>query len=161
MFICTSVHLTINARYMKYIPQYVYYNLLAHILFLTSSYVLVSILYTSLRSSNFVLKPACKFNNADILLTRGTLAFLPIWNLFNPSCLVGQQPRVQLRARGAGQGRAGTLAVSWFPFIHIMWKKDLPRSIELFKCFKKPLFQAPGSRMLVSTKVSASKMQWQ
>ena len=33
---------------MKYIPQYVYYNLLAHILFLTSSYVLVSVLYRSL-----------------------------------------------------------------------------------------------------------------
>ena len=30
---------------MKYIPQYVYYNLLAHVLFLTSSYVLVSVLY--------------------------------------------------------------------------------------------------------------------
>ena len=45
-FICTSAHLTINARYMKYIPQYVYYNLLAHILFLTSSYVLVSVLYS-------------------------------------------------------------------------------------------------------------------
>ena len=30
---------------MKYILQYVYYNLLAHILFLTSSYVLVSVLY--------------------------------------------------------------------------------------------------------------------
>ena len=30
---------------MKYIPQYVNYNLLAHILFLTSSYVLVSVLY--------------------------------------------------------------------------------------------------------------------
>ena len=33
---------------MKYIPQYVYYNLLAHILFLTSSYVLVSVLYRHL-----------------------------------------------------------------------------------------------------------------
>ena len=33
---------------MKYILQYVYYNLLAHILFLTSSYVLVSVLYTQL-----------------------------------------------------------------------------------------------------------------
>ena len=31
---------------MKYIPQYVYYNLLAHILFLTLSYVLVSVLYS-------------------------------------------------------------------------------------------------------------------
>ena len=30
---------------MKYILQYVYYNLLAHILFLTWSYVLVSVLY--------------------------------------------------------------------------------------------------------------------
>ena len=30
---------------MKYIPQYVNYNLLAHFLFLTSSYVLVSVLY--------------------------------------------------------------------------------------------------------------------
>ena len=29
---------------MKYIPQYVIYNLLAHFLFLTSSYVLVSVL---------------------------------------------------------------------------------------------------------------------
>ena len=33
---------------MKYIPQFVYYNLLAHILFLTSSYVLVSVLYNEL-----------------------------------------------------------------------------------------------------------------
>ena len=33
---------------MKYILQYVYYNLLAHILFLTSSFVLVSVLYIEL-----------------------------------------------------------------------------------------------------------------
>ena len=33
---------------MKYIPQYVYYNLLAHILFLTSSHVLVLLLYISI-----------------------------------------------------------------------------------------------------------------
>ena len=33
---------------MKYILQYVYYNLLAHILFFTSSYVLVSVLYSVL-----------------------------------------------------------------------------------------------------------------
>ena len=33
---------------MKYIPQYVNYNLLAHFLFLTSSYVLVSVLYNNL-----------------------------------------------------------------------------------------------------------------
>ena len=42
---CTSVHLTINARYYEIYLQYVYYNLLAHILFFTSSYVLVSVLY--------------------------------------------------------------------------------------------------------------------
>ena len=36
---------TINARSNEIYLQYVYYNLLAHILFSTSSYVLVSVLY--------------------------------------------------------------------------------------------------------------------
>ena len=36
---------TINARSNEIYLQYVYYNLLAHILFSTPSYVLVSVLY--------------------------------------------------------------------------------------------------------------------
>ena len=43
MYFCSS--LTINASYDEIYLQYVYYNLLAHILFSTSSYVLVSVLY--------------------------------------------------------------------------------------------------------------------
>ena len=37
--------MTINARYNEIYLQYVYYNLLAHILFFASSYVLVLVLY--------------------------------------------------------------------------------------------------------------------
>ena len=40
---------------MKYTPQYVNYNLLVHFLFLTSSYVLVSVLYIALGDKPRVL----------------------------------------------------------------------------------------------------------
>ena len=46
--------LTINARYSEIYLQYVYYNLLAHILFSTSSYVLVWVLYRS-HTSNYLI----------------------------------------------------------------------------------------------------------
>ena len=46
MYLHPSV--TINARYNEIYLQYVYYNLLAHMLFSTSSYVLVSVLYKNL-----------------------------------------------------------------------------------------------------------------
>ena len=43
MYFCSS--LTTNARYDEIYLQYVYYNLLAHILLSTLSYVLVLVLY--------------------------------------------------------------------------------------------------------------------
>ena len=53
-FMCATLHLTINARYNEIYLQYVYYNLLAHILFFTSSYVLVSVHYSPQIASLYV-----------------------------------------------------------------------------------------------------------